>query len=124
MGPAAVIPLVRVASSPLFMKAVIGIAAAGAVIKAAQEVSKNTPKNDNNEEQCCCGEGRSTLPIRLHFIKKKSRKEAYEAARHFPGSHGVMYHPHNTKDNLPHFHPTYDYEGSKKIPGIHFQFPR
>ena len=119
MGQAA-IPIVRVVSHPTFIKFAVGVAMVGAAVEASKSISKNISQNEDN---CCCEGGRNILP-RLHFIKKKSRKEAYEAARHYPGSNGVMYHPHNTSDNLPHFHPTYDYGGKRKIPGIHFQFPR
>lgn len=68
---------------------------------------------------CCCGYGPSGLP-KVHFIMKSSRKEAEEAARHYPGADGVLYHPTNTKDKYPHFHPT---KNGKKISGVHFQFP-
>ena len=51
---------------------------------------------------------------------KKSRKEAEEAAKHYPLSNGVIYHASNTTDKYPHFHPA---RNGVKIPGVHFCFP-
>ena len=71
------------------------------------------------KNSCCCGLGPSGK-YKVHFIMKANRKEAEEAARHYPGANGVEYHPTNTKDKYPHFHPT---KNGVKIPGVHFQFP-
>ena len=81
-------------------------------------------KKNNNNEECCCG---SVDAIRKNyniFIYKSTKKEAYEAALHFPRAKGAVLHYHNKIDNIPHFHPTFDVEGKKKIPGIHIRFPK
>lgn len=100
------------------------LASYGVVKKVGELVYVDARVRDKIQEeenrQCCCGCGPSGLP-RLHFIMKSSRKEAEEAARHYPGANGVEYHPSNTKDSFPHYHPT---KNGKKIPGVHFQFPR
>ena len=74
---------------------------------------------ENKKKNMCCCEGPSGKP-KLHFIMKKSRKEAEEAALHYGNANGVVHHASNTHDNYPHFHPTRD---GKKIPGVHFQYP-
>ncbi len=58
------------------------------------------------------------------FIFISAKKEAYEAALHFPGPKGVVPHYHNKIDNIPYFHLTFDVEGKIKIAGIHVQFPK
>ncbi|KAK8897683.1 hypothetical protein M9Y10_015647 [Tritrichomonas musculus] len=100
------------------------LASYGVVKRVGETVYVDAKVRDKIKEvearQCCCGCGPSGLP-KLHFIMKSSRKEAEEAARHYPGANGVLYHPTNTSDNFPHFHPT---KNGIKIPGVHFQFPR
>ena len=91
------------------------------LIKQIQNI-KN--KKNNNNEECCCGNNNSCRRNFNVFIFKSTKKEAYEAALHFPGAKGVVLHYHNKIDNIPHFHPTFDVEGKKKIPGIHVQFPK
>ena len=81
-------------------------------------------KKNNNNEKCCCGSINSCRRNYNIFIYKSTKKEAYEAALHFPRAKGAVLHYHNTTDNIPHFHPTFDVEGKKKIPGIHIQFPK
>ncbi|ORX47591.1 hypothetical protein BCR36DRAFT_584686 [Piromyces finnis] len=84
-----------------------------------KEIEASVSKRNNYEKCCCDYLGPSGKPC-VHVILKKSRKEAEEAALHYKNADGVMYHPHNTKDKFPHFHPT---KNGKKIPGVHFQFP-
>ena len=71
-------------------------------------------------EVCCCNQVGPSGKFKNHFIMKSSKKEAEEAARHYGNANGVEYHPHNTKDKYPHFHPT---RNGQKIPSVHFQFP-
>ena len=133
MGQAAIPNIIRFGT--LHPGIAIGIACAigvVGVISEAQKVQNNIKSSELPSdtvkqlekkfgESCCCGK---RVCNRLFFIKKKSKKEAKEAALHYFGAHGVMHHPHNTHDNLPHFHPTYDSQGRYKIPGVHFQYPR
>ena len=95
----------------------------GAIEKVGEKVWVDAKVGDiiieEHDRQCCCGCGPSGLP-KIHFIMKRSRKEAEEAARHYPGANGVEYHAHNMNDCYPHYHPT---RNGKKIPGVHFQFP-
>ena len=127
MGVAAIPTIINIAQNPGFqiaLAAVVGLAAAANSGNIRSSTSEDAQKYGLKipEEECCCGQ--KPRCYRLYFIKMKSKKEAKEAALHYPGSHGVMYHPHNNYDNFPHYHPTYDYAGIKKIPGVHFQFPR
>ena len=95
--------------------------------KWAQSVAENIKNLDlKNEDDipCCCGIKPPCRRFKNLVIFKKSKKEAKEAALHFPKAKGCVLHPHNTTDNLPHFHPTFDPFGKFKIPGVHFQFPK
>lgn len=127
MGQAAIPAIISIAQHPGFrigLAAIVGMAAISQLGQKGEgeKVKIGELGKFNFEEECCCGQRPKCE--RLFFIKMKSKKEAYEAALHYRGSHGVMYHAHNSTDNFPHYHPTYDYEGKKKIPGVHFQFPR
>ena len=75
--------------------------------------------SERKKYNVCCCQGPSGNYIN-HFIMKKSKKEAEEAAKHYGNANGAELHAHNTKDNYPHFHPT---RNGVKIPGVHFQFP-
>ena len=83
--------------------------------------------NNKDKEACCCG---NVPPCRRNgrnvLIFKSTKKEAYETAIHWPGAKGVDCHFRNTHpgDKFPHYHPTYDPEGKKHIPGIHIQYPK
>ncbi|ORX84183.1 hypothetical protein BCR32DRAFT_277361 [Anaeromyces robustus] len=93
------------------------IAKKGEKVKDIEAAVSSTPES----KKCCCGLiGPSGAPY-IHFVMKKSRKEAMEAALHYHNANGVELHPHNTKDKYPHYHPT---RNGKKIPGIHIQFPK
>ncbi len=90
--------------------------------KAGEKV-KDIAQTASKREQyeiCCCNQVYRSGHYKNHFIMKKSRKEAEEAAKHYGNANGVELHPHNTKDKYPHFHPT---RNGVKIPGVHFQFP-
>jgi len=81
----------------------------------------STSNTREKYKKCCCGYlGPSGEPC-VHVIMKKSRKEAEEAALHYGNANGVEFHPHNTHDKFPHFHPT---RNNVKIPGVHFCFPK
>ena len=97
-------------------------AGAGAASHAKQKknIGGYIASNQEKEEECCCNENVKKIIPKYHFIMKSNRKEAEEAARHYKNANGVELHPHNTKDNYPHFHPT---RNGVKIPGAHFQFP-
>ena len=83
-------------------------------------------KNAKDSQPCCCGNINQCIFNYNIFIFKSSKKEAYETARHWPGARGVVLHYHNNypNDNFPHYHPTFDFEGEDKIPGIHIRFPK
>lgn len=95
----------------------------GVVKKVGEEIKVDSAVNDfikkEEKNSCCCGLGPSGK-YKVHFIMKANRKEAEEAALHYGKANGVLYHPSNTKDRYPHFHPT---RNGKKISGVHFQFP-
>ena len=94
-------------------------------IKELKELINSGKNKNNGEEKCCCGNNEA--PCRRNFnvfIFKSTKKEAYETALHWPGARSVVLHYHNKVDNIPHFHPTFDFEGKIKIPGIHIQFPK
>ena len=91
--------------------------------KAGEKISEvaRTAASRKQYEVCCCNQVGPSGFFKLHFIMKASRKDAEQAARHYGNENGVEYHPSNTKDKYPHFHPT---RNGVKIPGVHFQFPR
>ena len=102
-----------------------GVILAGGIYllaKAGEKIEdiKRTASKRQQYEICCCNLIGPSGKFKNHFIMKKSRKEAEEAARHYGNANGVELHAHNTRDNYPHFHPTRD---GNKIPGVHFQFP-
>jgi hypothetical protein len=107
----------------------VGVAVrAAAVVKKLVEAvqgdddgNDDTDDDDDMDSQCCCGARGPSGKSKVHFIPKRSRKEAEEAARHYANADGVEHHASNTTDNSPHFHPT---KGGVKIPGVHFQHPR
>jgi hypothetical protein len=72
-----------------------------------------------NDSKCCCGLQGPSGKFKQHFILKANRKEAEEAARHYPGANGVEHHTGTDGHVRPHFHPTKD---GKKIPGVHFEY--
>lgn len=91
-----------------------------------KEKTVTTEQEKEKFEPCCCGmmhcpgaRGPSGK-FKLHFHMKKSRKEAEEAAKHYPGADGALHHATNVVDKYPHFHPT---RKGAKIPGVHFQYP-
>ena len=92
--------------------------------KFMKQISNIKNKKDGGDGVCCCASVNSNRRIYNIFIYKSTKKEAYEAALHFPRAKGAVLHYHNTIDNIPHYHPTYDVEGKKKIPGIHIRFPK
>ena len=89
-------------------------------------VSNLMKQNTKNSEPCCCGKESRCNAVRNIFIFKSSKKEAYETALHWPGARAAILHYHNSYpgDNNPHYHPTFDFEGKVKIPGIHIRFPK
>ena len=91
--------------------------------KAGEKISDaaRTASTRKQYEVCCCNQVGPSGFYKLHFIMKKSMKEAEESARHYNNVNGVEYHPSNTKDKFSHFHPT---RNGVKIPGVHFQFPK
>ena len=92
--------------------------------KAAVEKLVASGKEDS--VACCCDPSKP-IPAhvqhwRNHFVMCPNRKTAHDKARHHPGANEEPeLHAHNTVDRFPHFHPKRD---GKKIPGIHYQFPK
>ena len=128
MGAAAV-PVAQFFGHPAVRVGLMALAGLAAVGHVA-EISKNDvgeKKFEKDDTPCCCEykKGEHSRPLFYqHFIFKSSRKEAKEAALHYPHARGVMHHAHNSKEKYPHFHPTIDPAGKVKIPGVHFQYPR
>ena len=90
--------------------------------KAGEKISDvvKTAASRKRYDVCCCNQVGPSGFFKVHFIMKASRKDAEQAARHYLNANGVEYHPRNTIDKFPHFHPT---RNGVKIPGVHFQFP-
>lgn len=87
----------------------------------------NGGKKANRPKRVNRGKGPCGKP-KLHFIKFKNKKEAYEAAKH-AGKGKPIHHPHPEKGN-PHFHPNYNPNDCKGLDeyilknGVHYEYPK
>ncbi|KAG4103576.1 hypothetical protein H8356DRAFT_1072577 [Neocallimastix lanati (nom. inval.)] len=106
-----------IAAGVVLIAGVYFIAKAGEKVKDIAVTAESMKK----QKECCCNAVGPSGKFKLHFIMLPSKKKAEEAARHYANANGVECHPSNTKDKFPHYHPT---RNGKKIPGVHFQYPK